>query len=196
MGPTRRVARLLKPKPGADGKRKTERILSAAEGVAGVPRRPDARDTPRDTPSGRRYQCRAPGGHVEDQEVVMKRIRVARARATAWPTAAVCAALALGAGQGSGPLWAASPQVEKAIKAIDAVANDPDRLKLFCELNGVLQEAGDKEDEATSKQIDDLIARIGADFGAAWDVGDELSETSPDGQEFYAAVDNLADKCQ
>ena len=122
----------------------------------------------------------------------MKRIRVALACATA----AACAAVALGAGFGGRGAWAASPQVDRAIKAIEAVGNDPARLKVFCELNALLQEAGDKEDEATSKQIDDLIARIGGDFSSAWDVGDELDENSPDGQEFSAAVDNLADKCQ
>ena len=96
---------------------------------------------------------------------------------------------------GSGTLSAASPQVDQAIKSIQSVANDAGKLKLFCELNELLQEAGDKEDPDTTKQIDDLITKIGADFSAAWDVGDELDENSPDGQEFYAAVDTLADKC-
>jgi hypothetical protein len=96
----------------------------------------------------------------------------------------------------AGVAQAASPQVETAIKAIEAVANDTGKLKLFCDLNKLLQEAGDKEDTATQKQIEDLITRIGADFGAAWDVGDELDENSPDGQAFYAAVDTLAEKCQ
>ena len=96
----------------------------------------------------------------------------------------------------TGVSLAASPQVETAIKSIEAVANDAGKLKLFCDLNKLLQEAGDKEDAATQKQIEDLITRIGSDFGAAWDVGDELDENSPDGQAFYAAVDTLAEKCQ
>ena len=103
-----------------------------------------------------------------------------------------CAALMLAAGAAP----AASPQVDTAIKAIEAVGSDAGKLKLFCELNKLLQEAGDKEDAETQKQIEDLITRIGADFGAAWDVGDELDENSPDGQAFYAAVDTLAEKCQ
>jgi hypothetical protein len=100
-----------------------------------------------------------------------------------------------GAGIASHTLWAASPQVEQAIKSIQSVGTDAGRLKLFCELNELLQDAGDKEDPETSKKVEDLITRIGSDFSAAWDVGDELDENSPDGQAFYAAVDDLADKC-
>ena len=103
-----------------------------------------------------------------------------------------CAAVALGAST----VPAASPQIEAAIKAIQAVASDAGKLKLFCSLNNILQAAGDNEDPAVQKQIEDIIAQIGPEFGAAWDIGDELDETSPDGMEFFAAVDTLAEKCQ
>ncbi|HEY7550510.1 MAG TPA: hypothetical protein VH913_13475 [Hyphomicrobiaceae bacterium] len=121
----------------------------------------------------------------------MKRIPLARLVACLAAGLGVWAAALLGAGAAP----AASPQVDAAIKAIQAVGNDGEKLKLFCQLNKLLQEAGDKEDPATQKQIEDLVTKIGSDFGAAWDVGDELDENSPDGQEFYAAVDTLADKC-
>ena len=42
---------------------------------------------------------------------------------------------AVGVGLGSGSVLAASPQVEQAVKSIQAVANDAGKLKLFCELN-------------------------------------------------------------
>ena len=103
-----------------------------------------------------------------------------------------CAALALGVGV----VTAASPQVDLAIKAVEAVGNDPGKLKLFCELNKLLQAAGEKEDAAAQKQIEDLVAQIGPEFSAAWDIGDELDENTEDGQEFYEAVDTLAEKCQ
>jgi hypothetical protein len=103
-----------------------------------------------------------------------------------------CAALFLGAGV----VTAASPQVDLAIKAVEAVGNNPGKLKLFCELNKLLQAAGEKEDAAAQKQIEDLVAQIGPEFSAAWDIGDELDENSEDGQEFYEAVDTLAEKCQ
>jgi hypothetical protein len=92
---------------------------------------------------------------------------------------------------------AASPQVGAAIKAVEAVAADPARLKLFCDLSKLLESAGaDNDDPETQKQIEAIVAQMGPDFSAAWDVGEELDENTPDGQEFYAAVDALADKCQ
>jgi hypothetical protein len=109
--------------------------------------------------------------------------------------AALAGMAVIGVGVGSRSLLAASAQVDQAIKSIQTVANDAGKLKLFCELNELLQEAGDKEDAEATKKVEDLITQIGTEFSAAWDVGDELDENSPDGQEFYAAVDNLADKC-
>ena len=103
----------------------------------------------------------------------------------------VSAAIAIGAGT----LPAASPAVDLAIKTIEAVGADAAKLKIFCSLNKLLQESGEKEDPAIQKQVDDLVAQLGSEFSAAWDVGDELDENSPDGQEFYTAVDALAEKC-
>jgi hypothetical protein len=97
---------------------------------------------------------------------------------------------------GIGSVPAASPQVELAIKAVQAVGSDPARLKLFCEFHTLLQTIGEKEDDASQKQIEDLVAKIGPDFSAAWDVAEEIDENSEDGQEFYDAVDTLAEKCQ
>ena len=103
-----------------------------------------------------------------------------------------CVAVAIGAST----VPAASPAVDLAIKTIESVGADAGKLKLFCALNTLLQSAGDKEDPAVQKQIEDLVTQLGPDFGAAWDVGDELDENSPDGQEFYAAVDTLAEQCK
>jgi hypothetical protein len=96
----------------------------------------------------------------------------------------------------AGTVPAASPAVDLAIKTIEAVGNDPAKLKTFCALSKVLQQSGEKDDPAIQKQIDDLVSQLGAEFSAAWDVGDELDENSPDGQEFYGAVDTLAEKCK
>jgi hypothetical protein len=97
---------------------------------------------------------------------------------------------------GASTLPAASPAVDLAIKTIESVGADPAKLKIFCSLNKVLQESGEKDDPASQKQVDDLVAQLGADFSAAWDVGDELDENSADGQAFYGAVDALAEKCK
>jgi hypothetical protein len=112
----------------------------------------------------------------------------------------VMAGLGLGAGVAfvltAGAAPAASPSVDLAIKAIEAVGSDPAKLKMFCELNKLLQSTGDKEDPAAQKQVEDIVSKMGPDFSAAWDIGDELDESSEDGQEFYGAVDTLAEKCK
>jgi hypothetical protein len=105
---------------------------------------------------------------------------------------AICAGFFLTAGTAP----AASPSVDLAIKAIEAAGSDPAKLKMFCELNKLLQSSGDKEDPAVQKQVEDIVTKMGPDFSAAWDVGDELDEASEDGQEFYGAVDTLAEKCK
>jgi hypothetical protein len=110
----------------------------------------------------------------------MKRILIAGAAIAIWAST----------------LPAASPAVDLAIKTIESAGNDAGKLKIFCSLNKLLQETGDKEDPAIQKQVEDLVAQLGSDFSAAWDIGDELDENSPDGQEFYGAVDTLAEKCK
>jgi len=97
---------------------------------------------------------------------------------------------------GASAVLAASPEVAAAIKTIQSVGADAGKLKLFCALNDILQAAGEKEDPALEKQIDDIIKRLGPDFEAAWDIGDELDEDSADGMEFFAAVDTLAERCR
>jgi hypothetical protein len=134
---------------------------------------------------------RPSAGESDNQEVVevvMKRVLMASLGA--------CAAAIVGTGLGTGIAPAASPQVDLAIKAVQAVGNDPARLKVFCEFHKLLQTVGDNEDEAAQKQIEALVTRIGPDFSAAWDVAEELDENSEDGEEFYDAVETLAEKCQ
>ncbi|HET9312697.1 MAG TPA: hypothetical protein VFO04_01740 [Nitrospira sp.] len=102
-----------------------------------------------------------------------------------------CVAVAFGASV----VPAASPPVDAAIKKIQAVVADAGKMKLFCDLNGALDSGEDKEDPAVEKKIDGIVTQLGPDFAAAWKVGDELDETSPDATEFAAAVEAIAEKC-
>jgi len=108
----------------------------------------------------------------------MKRIPIACA-------AALCASVAL----------AASPQIDAAIKAIQSVGADPAKMEVFCDLYNALSTAGEKEDPEVQKKVEGWIAELGPDFSAAWEIGEQLDETTADGMEFYAAVDALAEKC-
>jgi hypothetical protein len=112
-----------------------------------------------------------------------------------------CAAVV---GLGTSAVLAASPQVNAAIKAIQAAGTDTAKMEVFCDLIDLLDDAedkagpaaADKEDPALEKQEDILLTQLGSNFEVAWDVGGELDEKSADGKEYNAAVDALAEKCQ
>jgi hypothetical protein len=102
-----------------------------------------------------------------------------------------CAALAGAAGLA----LAASPEVDKAIKTIQGVAADPAKMQLFCALDAASDATSEKADPAQEKQVDDILGKLGADFAAAWDAGDNLDDKSADGMEFSTAVEAIAAKC-
>jgi hypothetical protein len=109
-----------------------------------------------------------------------------------------CAVIACGAGLAI----AASPEVEKAIKTIQSATADPAKLKLFCE---ALQEDDDddnnkdaqaeKDDPAEEKQAQAALKQLGADFAAAWAIGEKLGEDSADATEFASAMEAISAKC-
>ena len=95
----------------------------------------------------------------------------------------------------STPTIAASPKVEDAVKVLQAVGTDANKLKTFCELMDVDEKLGDKEDPVLEAQMDKLLDQLGADFKVAWDVIEDTDERSPDGRALNAALDQLEDKC-
>jgi hypothetical protein len=92
------------------------------------------------------------------------------------------------------PAVAGSAEVEAAIKLFNAVAADPVRLKIFCDMDDILEAAGDKDDPKIDAEIDAYIDRLG-DFATAWEAGEDLDENSPEGKAFNAAVEALEAKC-
>ena len=95
----------------------------------------------------------------------------------------------------SGPVLAAAPGVDNAVKTFAAVGNDPVKLKTFCEMNKALKALGDKEDAAAEAKITAQIQQLGPDFEAAWNIGDGMDENSPDMKTVGAAMGALSDKC-
>lgn len=90
---------------------------------------------------------------------------------------------------------AASPKIESAIKAIQAIATDPGKLKTFCEMAKAMDAMGDKDDPAAEDQIMALMKQLGPDFETAWNASDELDEKSEDGEAYNTAMDDLSAKC-
>jgi hypothetical protein len=93
------------------------------------------------------------------------------------------------------PVLAASPQVEAAVKTLNAVGADPAKLKSFCTMSKALEAAGEKEDPQVDAQVDGIMDQLGEEFATAWEAGEGLDENSPDGQAFNDAVEALEAKC-
>jgi hypothetical protein len=92
------------------------------------------------------------------------------------------------------PAIAADAKVDAAIKAFDAVAADPAKLKSYCAMTKAMEEAGDdekKSDAASAQYMKDL----GPDFESAWNAGENVDENSADGKALSAAMDKLDEKC-
>jgi len=93
------------------------------------------------------------------------------------------------------PVLAASPQVDAAIKTFKAVAADPAKVKIFCDMSKAMDEAGDKPTSAAHAKINGFMKQLGKDFETAWAVAEGLNDTSPDGKAYNNALDELAGKC-
>jgi hypothetical protein len=94
------------------------------------------------------------------------------------------------------PTLALSPKVEDAVKVLQAVATDANKLKTFCKLMDLDEKLGDKRDPVLEAEMDKLLDQLGADFKVAWDTVEDTDEPSPDGRALSAALDALEDKCQ
>jgi len=103
-----------------------------------------------------------------------------------------CAALALSAWAA----FAANPNIEAAIKTFKATAADAGKLKIFCEMQKTMDDAGEKESAAVDAKIDGYMKQLGTEFQTAWNTGDSLDENSPDAKALYAAIDELSAKCK
>jgi L-alanine-DL-glutamate epimerase-like enolase superfamily enzyme len=85
--------------------------------------------------------------------------------------------------------------IDEAVKTLEAVGADAAKLKQFCHLNKLFDNVREKEDAALEKQIEDAFEALGADFAAAWDVGDNADENTPEGKKFFDALSALTGKC-
>jgi hypothetical protein len=93
------------------------------------------------------------------------------------------------------PALSANPKVDNALKVLQAIGADANKMKIFCEMMVLDEKMGDKEDPALEDQVDKLAEQLGPDFIAAWDAIEEIDENSPDGKVLAAAIDQLEEKC-
>jgi hypothetical protein len=93
------------------------------------------------------------------------------------------------------PAFGANEKVEAAKKAFQSVSADPAKVKTYCEMAKVMEDAGDQVDPDTETKIQTLIKDLGPDFETAWNTGGELDENSEDAKVYNAALDDLSNKC-
>jgi hypothetical protein len=91
--------------------------------------------------------------------------------------------------------FAASPEVESALKAFQTAGTDANRLKMFCELMQTDQQLAERADPLLEAKMDKLLDELGADFKAAWGTAEDIDPASDDGKVLSAALDQLSDKC-
>ena len=94
------------------------------------------------------------------------------------------------------PTLALSPKVEDAVKVLQAVATDANKLKTFCKLMDLDEKLGDKHDPVLEDQMAKLLDQLGPDFKVAWDIVEDTDERSSEGRALNAALDQLEDKCR
>lgn len=86
--------------------------------------------------------------------------------------------------------------LDEAVKTIESIGSDAGKLKRFCELNKLVESAGEKEDADIEKKIEEAVEALGSQFAAAWEIGEMADENTAEGKKFYDAVSALADKCK
>jgi hypothetical protein len=97
----------------------------------------------------------------------------------------------------AGPVLAASPDVESAIKSLGQLEADPARLQSYCKIIIDMDAAGDNEAkfDALEKQLMDLLRSFGPQFEQVIAVSEDTPSDSPDGQALEAAFRQLDEKC-
>jgi hypothetical protein len=93
------------------------------------------------------------------------------------------------------PVLAVSLQVQAAVKAIESVGTDAQRLKTYCELVNIEEENAEKAAPSVQVRMNKFLDELGAHFQAAWAIAQTIDPASEDGKVLLAALDRLSDKC-
>jgi hypothetical protein len=92
---------------------------------------------------------------------------------------------------------AVSPNVQAAIKTINALAANAGQMKGFCAIMKEMESAGD--DEAKMKPIEAklqaFMQKLGPAYESALKLAEEANPDSEDGKAIQAALDQLDAKC-
>jgi hypothetical protein len=93
------------------------------------------------------------------------------------------------------PVLAASPRIEAAIRVIQTVGTDENRLKTFCELMKIDEQNEHTPNPTLEASMDKLLDELGTDFKEAWDTAESMDPASEDGKALHGALDRLSERC-
>jgi hypothetical protein len=98
----------------------------------------------------------------------------------------------------TGPVVAASANVEAAIKSLAKVETDAAKFQAYCKLIDDMSNVPETDAaklEDLEGLLEDLFESMGADVLQAWELASETDPASDDGKAFEAAFAALEDKC-
>ncbi len=98
----------------------------------------------------------------------------------------------------TGPVAAASPEVQAAITALEKIPADTAKFTSYCNLLGEMASLPDDASakyEALEGQLDKIIESYGEDVSNAWDDLSEVDPASDDGKAAAAAFETMEAKC-
>jgi hypothetical protein len=83
-------------------------------------------------------------------------------------------------------------------KNLEAVTSDAAKVTAYCAMSKKMDEVGDdeKKAEAAGDEIDGYFAKLGDDFEAAWDAGQDAADGSPEANAMDEAMTALDAKCK
>jgi len=99
---------------------------------------------------------------------------------------------------GSGPVVAASPEIQAAVTALEKIPADTTKFTAYCNLLGEMASMPDDDSakyEALEKRLDEIIDSYGQEVSDAWDTLSEVDPDSEDGKSAAAAFETMEAKC-
>jgi selenocysteine lyase/cysteine desulfurase len=96
------------------------------------------------------------------------------------------------------PALAASPQVEAAVKVLQAIGSDPARLDRFCKVMKIVEGIQERIERLEARITSSLDQALGEHFKAYREAAKKIEDDedeSADSKALTTALDDLSDKC-
>ncbi len=96
------------------------------------------------------------------------------------------------------PALAASPQVEAAVKVLQAIGSDPAKLDKFCKVMKIVEGIQARLERLEARITTSLEEALGDNFKAYREAAKKIEDAedeAPDSKALTTAMDDLTDKC-